>query len=84
MTQQQQIPVERIRGLRLTEEEYGLNWAMADAADAQYTKLLEGLVEWLKEDTKQYESYGEDWAAMRLYGILRGALKPPTELGQSE
>lgn len=39
------MTTERIQELRLKDEEFDERWAMADVADAQFDKVLQGLAE---------------------------------------
>ncbi len=70
-------PAERIRALKLTDED----WVkiptnhIYDIADAQYTKLLTGLLDIMLEDALAPGDRKEDWTETQLGGHIRQALK---------
>ena len=82
------MTTERIRSLRLTDEEL-LGMGRKDAADAQYRKLVEGLVEWLLEDDisayDMEQTWANAWKASRntlgheLERVLTGEAEPSTD-----
>ena len=84
------MTTERIQALRLITEEFDERWAMADVADAQYEKLLAGLIEWLKEKGVEMQpkesktpaahlSAGYVIACSEIASKLRQALAPNEE-----
>ncbi len=68
-------PVQRIQNLRLTEDEY---WTTCHGtANAQYDKLLRGLVEWLEWQPARNGPVVDGYVMARkeIAGYLREALE---------